>query len=198
MALINKCLECGKKFTTYPCKIKTGRGKFCTKRCCDLWKMEDVVCNFCKRIFAHSVRESRNRKFCSRKCKMSGSFGDRVREWVKHRYEHGNPFIGQIRKSIRGDRHPNWQGGKTNKLKMLRNSTEYKLWRVAVFERDGYKCVWCGSSKSGNLEADHIKPFAIFPDLRFAIDNGRTLCKDCHKKTDTYLKQSLKKLSAGK
>ena len=60
----------------------------------------------------------------------------------------------------------------------------YRDWRKAVFERDNFECIWCGSTE--NLNADHIKPFAYFPELRFAIDNGRTLCKKCHRKTDTW------------
>ena len=80
---------------------------------------------------------------------------------------------------------PNWRGGITPINEKIRKSIEYKLWRKSVFERDDYTCVWCGQ-KGGKLNADHIKPFAYFPELRFAIDNGRTLCIDCHKKTDTY------------
>lgn len=68
--------------------------------------------------------------------------------------------------------------------KYIRESLEYKLWRKSVWERDHYKCIWCGSNKK--IEADHIKKFAHYPELRFAIDNGRTLCQDCHKTTDTY------------
>lgn len=85
-----------------------------------------------------------------------------------------------------GEKHWNWQGGKTVFIQKLRNSLEYKLWRTAVFQRDSYTCIWCGDSRGGNLNADHIKPFADYPELRFAIDNGRTLCIDCHKTTDTY------------
>ena len=57
---------------------------------------------------------------------------------------------------------------------------------MSVFRRDNFTCVLCNKSKSGQLEADHIKPWCDFPELRFDIDNGRTLCRDCHKTTDTY------------
>lgn len=63
---------------------------------------------------------------------------------------------------------------------------DYKLWREAVFKRDNYTCRFCKRPKGGNLQADHIKPFAIYPELRLSIDNGRTLCGECHKKTDTF------------
>ena len=87
-----------------------------------------------------------------------------------------------------GEKHYLWKGGKNSETKRARNSYEYQQWRTAVFQRDNYTCIWCGNNKSGNLNADHIKQFAYFPELRFDINNGRTLCIDCHKKTDTYLK----------
>lgn len=86
----------------------------------------------------------------------------------------------------RRERNHFWRGGITEENKKLRNSLEYKLWRESVFARDDYTCQNC-ASRGCVLHADHIKPFARFPELRFAIDNGRTLCVDCHKKTDTYL-----------
>jgi len=62
---------------------------------------------------------------------------------------------------------------------------EYRLWRQGVFERDNYTCQHCG--KVGyKLAADHIKPYSTHPELRYDIDNGRTLCMSCHTKTDTY------------
>lgn len=102
--------------------------------------------------------------------------------------------IGEAKKGkpnflIRGKNNSNWKGGITPINRRIRFSLEYKLWRTAIFERDNYTCVWCGKKEevSGKLNADHIKPFALFPELRLAIDNGRTLCEDCHKTTDTYL-----------
>lgn len=90
---------------------------------------------------------------------------------------------------IRGSKHPHWRGGVTKEHVRIRNSGEYRSWRLAVLERDCNMCVFC--SDVGNV-ADHIKPFYLFPELRLAIDNGRTLCVDCHKKTDTYGRKVLK------
>lgn len=57
-------------------------------------------------------------------------------------------------------------------------------WRLAVLVRDGYCCVFCGSKE--DLEADHIKPKFLYPDLKYEVSNGRTLCNPCHKNTPTY------------
>lgn len=85
-----------------------------------------------------------------------------------------------IKSPLSGNLHWNWQGGVTLENHRIRSSLENKLWRIAVFKRDDYTCVMC-HLRGGRLEADHIKPFSIFPELRFAINNGRTLCKPCHR-----------------
>lgn len=95
------------------------------------------------------------------------------------------------KKRVNDGTHHFWKGGKTAESKKIRESFQYKLWRTAVFERDNYTCIFC-FKRGGDLNADHIKPFSIYPELRFAIDNGRTLCHNCHMKTDTYGGNSIK------
>jgi hypothetical protein len=96
-------------------------------------------------------------------------------------------------KRVFGADNPNWKGGITPTHRKIRNSPEYAAWRIAVFTRDNYTCVFCGQ-KGGKLNADHIKSFAKHPDLRLELTNGRTLCVPCHKTTETYLAKGRRKI----
>lgn len=104
---------------------------------------------------------------------------------------------GKKRPEISGEKNPSWKGGVTPKNSAARKTLEYRLWREAVFKRDNYTCIWCGQI-GGKLNADHIKPFCAYEESRLDIDNGRTLCVDCHRKTDTWGEGAKKfKFSAG-
>ena len=89
-----------------------------------------------------------------------------VYEWSKY-----NPKTGKY--------HWNYQGGISAENHIIRNSTEMKIWRSKVFERDRYTCQHCNQI-GGELNAHHIKTFAEYPELRFEPSNGITLCKPCH------------------
>lgn len=80
----------------------------------------------------------------------------------------------------RGEKHYAFSHGQSQRNFCDRRTIEYKQWRLAVFERDGYTCKKCGDNTGGNLRAHHIKSFAEFPDMRFVVSNGITLCHDCH------------------
>lgn len=100
-----------------------------------------------------------------------------------------NPFYGkkhtdETRAKMRGAKNGNWRNGASRANDLIRKSVEYLDWKAQIFVRDNRQCVICGSGNQ--IEADHIKPFSSYPELRFDINNGRTLCHDCHTKTDTY------------
>jgi hypothetical protein len=123
--------------------------------------------------------------FCNRKCQSAFRCGKP--SWNKGKKGLQVPW-NKDRKWVEmsGKNHPNWQGGITVKNTIIRHSFEMNQWRTSVFVRDDYTCQTCGQ-RGGRLEADHIKPFSLHPELRFELSNGRTLCVACHKKTDTYL-----------
>ena len=95
----------------------------------------------------------------------------------------------RIKALPRGENHWNWKGGVTPLFKKLRNSLEWRNWRKAIFERDNYTCQECGK-KNCYLHPHHKKSFIKYPKLRFDVNNGITLCKDCHYLLHTKLKCS--------
>ncbi len=146
-------------------------------------------CQFCKETFTAPDPRA---KFCSPKCrgahlaiKFKGRQGYRPKDSYK-----------------RGAENENWKGGKASSLQELRSKVrmlnEYKTWHSTILRRDGWKCVLCSHDR--NLEVDHIVSFkkivtkyaitdtvmALACAELWDLDNGRTLCGPCHKKTPNY------------
>lgn len=67
-----------------------------------------------------------------------------------------------------------------------RKTKEYKIWRDKVYKRDKYTCQHCG--KRGRLNAHHLKSYKEYPELRFTVENGLTLCIDCHREEHKRLR----------
>ena len=63
-------------------------------------------------------------------------------------------------------------------MKDIRNSPEYNQWKNEVKHRDGNACRRCGFEN--NLHVHHIKPFKKYPEFAIELDNGLTLCGNCH------------------
>jgi len=85
----------------------------------------------------------------------------------------------KIHHDITGENHPNWKGGISGERDRFMQTSKYKNWRVGVFKRDNYTCGVCGKI-GGELEAHHLAPYHSNPNLRLDLDNGVTLCAECH------------------
>lgn len=85
----------------------------------------------------------------------------------------------------RGEKNPLYTGSKKTERQILHSRIEYKTWRKQVFERDNYTCQSC-FVHNGYLEAHHIIPYCLDKSKVFDINNGKTLCRPCHIKTDTW------------
>ncbi|MEW8048957.1 MAG: HNH endonuclease signature motif containing protein [Candidatus Thiodiazotropha sp.] len=163
---VKACETCGKEFYRKPSEIKVNN-RFCSLKCFgeSIKNRNEYTCRQCGEKFEipKSVEKLRSTPiFCSKKCRGLDK-----------------------REAQKGENNPSWKGGVSKESRRLRSSAAFKEWREKVFKRDDYTCQECGK-RGGYLEPDHIKPFAYFPELRFDVDNGRTLCKECHRATDTY------------
>jgi 5-methylcytosine-specific restriction endonuclease McrA len=152
-------------------------------------------CEHCGTIFMISDWQ-RNRKFCTKACaydgrELRGTFAAGHPDLVPtDKRGHSKATREKIKASARaiakiGPEHFNWRGGKRKERQEAMARYEYRDWRTAVFERDNYTCCGCGQ-RGKTLQADHIKPWATHPELRYEVSNGRTLCVPCHRATPTW------------
>ena len=167
-ALLTKmCPMCNKEFTTYfshqlCCSIDCGNKHKQNKKI-----LKCVNCNTdfertASEIYWFNQRGYEN-MFCSARCRQEYHVGENHPNWIKDRTQ-----LKDESKSIR------W-------------SKEMVDWRKSVYKRDDYTCQVCrkrsGKDNAVILNAHHIKRFVDNENLRFYINNGITLCEDCHKLT---------------
>lgn len=119
----------------------------------------------------------------------------RSKEWKENRSKkyqgEGNPFFGKkhsLETKIKLSCH--FQGIDESQFEEFTKplsrrevgSGSFKIWREKVFERDNYTCLLCGK-RGGSLEPHHILPRRNHKELIYSVDNGATLCVQCHRKT---------------
>ena len=164
------CSGCSKKYYVHKCREMSSR--YCSVDCYNKnrgsikgrnhgnWNggKTTVVCEVCGKNFFVYGKRINTAKYCSRRCQ-------------------GKAY------SIRylGPNGPSWRGGRTPNNTKIRNSKKYLQWRAAVFARDEWTCQEC-KQVGGKLHAHHVFSFAEFPEHRFLLWNGITLCEGCHSK----------------
>ena len=86
-------------------------------------------------------------------------------------------LLGRERPNTRGERAHNWIKDRTKvKRRDKKDGSLYIQWRKDVYKRDGWKCKMLNGECVGRIEAHHILPWRDYPELRYDINNGITLC----------------------
>lgn len=201
-----------------------GKRVFCSLAC----RKEPLerVCEGCSQPYTVSIAHRKTSRFCSKSCAKSGErhhfYGKEgptkgQPTWIKGLSVKTDLRVAALGKKIsstqkrqftegkrtnKGTQNPNWKPPAERKTLLgtaIRQTEKYAQWRFAVFQRDGFKCVWCNDCIKA-INADHIKKFAfILKENKIKsveealqcselwdISNGRTLCVQCHKQTDTF------------
>jgi 5-methylcytosine-specific restriction endonuclease McrA len=140
-------------------------------------------CLWCgKTILLTISRDIKRKKYCSHSCRQKDRFNHG--EWTMNRlWGNAHTPEANAKKGHKGSEHPQWIPDRS--MVKFRRRYEMTKWTRSVFERDDFTCQSCGVH-GGKLQAHHIKSYSNFPDERWNIGNGVTLCISCHKKTPNY------------
>ncbi len=162
-----KCAECGEGFRVTQARVATA--KFCSLACRSEWRKKNFLregnpkwqggervktCLYCGKEYVRGetgLEQWTHSKFCSKECADQG--GLRLRGAANPRYRE------DARRRSRGGSHSSWA--------------------ESVISRDKATCQRCGA-QGVPMHAHHVKPFEKFPELRFDVSNGVTLCYACH------------------
>ena len=154
------------------------------------WKSIVKQCLFCGKDFrVKCALEIDKRKYCSRECYHKARRQYKMSDKQKQAISQANKGkvvsletkrkLSKIAKKRIGPNSPRWKGGVRNSTQRLRYCDAYKAWQLDVFRRDGFRCQDCGV-KSRVLHAHHLKPVSQYPEFIYNVENGVTLCPQCH------------------
>lgn len=173
---LDKVCYCGKGFYATPGALKKGHGIYCSTRCRQIKLWQDV--SYKKHMsLAHKGIMPTNISYLIKRITSDKHKLDLI-TWLKKQTPEYRSKI-HIGKHT-GNKNSNWKGGITSKNKLERFRFRNTIWKL-VLERDGYTCQMCGI-KGKDMTVDHIQSWAEYVELRFCIDNCRTLCAKCHYK----------------
>ena len=195
---LKNCLICEKAIIRGRDWKAFERAKFCSRECYRVslrgnklregtGKHKPKLCVTCGNQFkkGHRLPEQwKVAKYCSVACSIKSKIGIPRPDVAKRMIGNKNG------RKLKGKNHPNWKGGVTPANHLLRHSEEYNEWRKAVYKRDGWTCQEC-KVKQEHPIAHHLKSFHEYPDLRFIVENGMTVCRSCHLKIHNQMKYQI-------
>lgn len=159
------CETCGKEFDRIISWISSDKKNYCSRECANEGlrvKKPILICDFCGKQFERYPSEIKKMSergyrhvFCCHKCRAA---------MIATQFNPPKPYRG-------------FTGSTPNQ----RNNGEYKQWRKAILKRDNYICQDCGVTNV-LVCAHHKKAFSLYPELRYDVSNGITLCFPCHDK----------------
>ena len=194
-----KCNYCNKDTIKHHSEIEKQKNVYCSRKC-----------------FADFRRGRNWNNFVPWNKGKNSVYSKDTLEIMKQR-KLGHKINSETRKKMSlkhiGDKTNLWRGGITGLSFIIRSSFENNEWRKSIFIRDNYICQKC-FTRGGKLHAHHknkkfsqiflefLQNYSQFSPLEdketlaklattyrpfWDIDNGQTLCKDCHTNTDSYL-----------
>ena len=81
-----------------------------------------------------------------------------------------------------GEDNPKWIIDRSKLVKSEKKhlDSRYKGWMKSVKDRDKWTCRIADDKCNGGMEAHHILRWSTFPELRYEVNNGITLCHFHH------------------
>lgn len=169
--VINICENCGEEYEISQWESKKRR--FCCFQCFfeytalrNGWNLGEttLTCEQCGKEYSRPSRLNGISRFCSKPCQFN---------WMSE--------------NTRGENSPNWKidilRDERNKKRIL---PENKKWVRDVLERDDYTCRICGAH-GGKLTAHHLYSYSNYPEKKFDLDNGLTICQHEHKEFHLWM-----------